>query len=86
MLVRHRRTLSAAGEMVATNVPSSQRKLGSSDLLSVNGTGLTSFAVVKRLSFRWNDESVVLNLQAKIEHLDYAPEVAGPRRSSEQRT
>jgi hypothetical protein len=43
-------------------------------LQSVKDTGLTSFAVVKRLSFRWNDESVALNLQAKILQLGYAPE------------
>ena len=37
-------------------------------LLDGKDTGLTSFAVVERLSFRWKDESVALNLQIEIPH------------------
>jgi hypothetical protein len=48
-----------------TKRPSFQRKLGSSGLQSVKDTGLTSFAVVERLSLRWNDESAGLHLQKK---------------------
>jgi len=34
-------------------------------LQSVKDTGLTGFAVVKHLSFRWNDESLALNFLSK---------------------